>query len=71
MSNDRAIAPPAAIPGWRLWRSDAGRFWATRERPFTGPQMEAGAERTVDADTPDELAEKVAAQEARAKAAAR
>ena len=52
-------------------RSDAGRFWATRERPFTGPQMEAGAERTVDADTPDELAEKVAAQEARAKAAAR
>ena len=52
-------------------RSDAGRFWATRERPFTGPEMKTGAERTVDADTPDELTEKVAAQEALAEEAAR
>ncbi|MGW5259722.1 hypothetical protein ACWEQG_02025 [Microbispora sp. NPDC004025] len=71
MSNDRGTAPPAAIPGWRIWQSDAGRWWATRDRPFTAPQMKAGAERTVDADEADQLTEKVAVQEARAEGAAR
>ena len=23
-----------AIPGWRVIRSDAGRFWASRVEPF-------------------------------------
>ncbi|WP_405084297.1 hypothetical protein [Microbispora sp. NBC_01389] len=69
MGNNTADVPQQRAPGWRFWRSDAGRFWATREQPFTGPEMQAGAERTVDADTPGELAEVVAAQEARAEAA--
>lgn len=69
MPHDMANVPPAGIPGWRFWRSDAGRFWATRDRPFTVPQMRAGAERTVDADDLGQLLETVAAQEARAEQA--
>jgi hypothetical protein len=44
------------VPGWHIWRSDAGRWWATR-------LVSEGADRghearwamTVDADTADEL----------------
>ncbi|MEZ0072257.1 hypothetical protein [Planotetraspora sp. GP83] len=71
MKHDRAIPPPMTIPGWRILTSDAGRLWATRERPFTTPQMKAGAERTVDGDDVDELVAAVAAQEARAEAVSR
>ncbi|MBP2704353.1 hypothetical protein JOL79_11070 [Microbispora sp. RL4-1S] len=53
-------------PGWRLWRSDVGRFWATREQRFPPAAEAAGAERTVDADTLDELAQVVAEQDAQA-----
>ncbi|WP_327049326.1 hypothetical protein OG320_16460 [Microbispora sp. NBC_01189] len=69
MPHDMTKAPLATIPGWQLWLSDAGRFWATRDRPFTVPQMRAGAERTVDADDLGQLLETVAAQEARAEQA--
>ncbi|WP_370023128.1 hypothetical protein [Planotetraspora sp. GP83] len=31
-------------------RSDTGRFWATRERPFSAAAQRAGAMRTVDGD---------------------
>ncbi|MER6824873.1 hypothetical protein ABT352_02640 [Streptosporangium sp. NPDC000563] len=41
---------PTTIPGWRLILSDAGRLWASRERPFSEVATHAGAERTVDAD---------------------
>ncbi|GAA0840279.1 hypothetical protein ACFQVD_34675 [Streptosporangium amethystogenes subsp. fukuiense] len=42
--------PETTIPGWRLILSDAGRLWASRERPFSKVATHAGAERTVDAD---------------------
>jgi hypothetical protein len=46
----------AEIPGWHIWRSDAGRWWATR----TGVVMRrdplgAGRVMTVDADDLDSL----------------
>ena len=44
-------------------RSDAGRFWATRERPFPQEAEEAGALRTVDADDLQELCRVMAEQE--------
>lgn len=60
--------PLAAIrrqfPGWRPWRSDAGRFWATRagSLPRHPP---AGYAMTVDGDTAAQLAEAIEAQEQR------
>ncbi|MFF5245492.1 hypothetical protein ACFY3V_14535 [Streptosporangium sp. NPDC000095] len=43
-------SPTTTIPGWRLILSDAGRLWASREKPFSPAATDAGAERTVDAD---------------------
>ncbi|WP_440067235.1 hypothetical protein [Streptosporangium sp. OZ121] len=48
-------SPNATIPGWRLILSDAGRLWASRERPFSPVATQAGAERTVDADNLEAL----------------
>jgi hypothetical protein len=44
----RLRAVEAEFPGWHAWRSNAGRWWATR----TGPdeQRERPVPRTVDAD---------------------
>jgi hypothetical protein len=44
-------------------RSDAGRFWATRERPFPRAVEDAGAYRTVDADDLVGLCRVIAEQE--------
>jgi len=54
------------FPGWRPWRSDAGRFWATRigvRLPDHPPDWWA---MTVDADTAGKLHEALSDQEARA-----
>jgi hypothetical protein len=51
MTHDRAVAAARPVfAGWRIMRSDAGRWWATRERPFPRAVEDAGAYRTVDAD---------------------
>lgn len=47
--------PKTTIPGWRLILSDAGRLWASRERPFSKVATHAGAERTVDGDSLEAL----------------
>ncbi|MEU4835631.1 hypothetical protein [Streptosporangium sp. NPDC023615] len=47
--------PENAIPGWRLILSDAGRLWASREEPFSEAACDAGAGRTVDGDSLEEL----------------
>ncbi|MEV8633149.1 hypothetical protein AB0395_15960 [Streptosporangium sp. NPDC051023] len=51
-------------------RSDAGRYWASRERPFPN-DTEWGAPpfRTVDADTLDDLQAEVGRQETAARQA--
>ncbi len=79
MEKGKSSAPaPAliqAIPGWRFMRSDAGRYWATRNRPFpdaaTRGPLDAPPFRTVDADTYDELLDEVHQQESAAEQASR
>ncbi len=63
MKNDRATFPGAAFAGWRIMRSDEGRLWASRERPFPVAAEAAGACRTVDADDLRELGLAISAQE--------
>ncbi|ADG88237.1 hypothetical protein [Thermobispora bispora] len=53
-----ATANHATVPGWRIWRSDAGRWWATRHQPFPKAAEAIGAARTV-----DQLREVIAEQE--------
>ncbi|MEU4830207.1 hypothetical protein [Streptosporangium sp. NPDC023615] len=51
------------ISGWRVILSDKGRLWASRVVPFTDAEFDAGAARTVDADTLDALRAEVERQE--------
>lgn len=50
-------------PGWRSLLSDKGRYWATRERPFSTAQATAGAARTVDGDDVQQLRAAIQEQE--------
>ncbi|MEO3853702.1 hypothetical protein [Acrocarpospora sp. B8E8] len=56
------VAPPGHVV-WRTWESDRGRHWASRSIPFTKEQADAGAHRTVDADTAEELQAVISQQE--------
>jgi hypothetical protein len=56
--------------GWRVWRSDAGRYWATRMDAFSRAAERAGAARTVDGDTLPTLCRSIAEQESTAALAA-
>ncbi|MFI7537474.1 hypothetical protein [Streptosporangium sp. NPDC049376] len=67
MHDDTSTTTAPAIPGWRLIISDAGRFWAIRNRAFPRTALRAGAEPTVDADTFEEVREAVAKQEEKAR----
>ncbi|MET8142666.1 hypothetical protein ABZU32_20360 [Sphaerisporangium sp. NPDC005288] len=52
------------LTGWRVFTSDAGRYWASRERRFSRVAEEAGCWRTVDGDDLLDVVARVAAQEA-------
>jgi len=70
MSFDRHLAEIARdYPDWTIWRSDAGRWWATRHHPLTPAQREAGCAMTVDADDPRALREQLEEQEELARSA--
>jgi hypothetical protein len=53
------------VQGWRLWRSQAGRWWATRLGDIK-PSNKRPAKwyMTIDADTEDELLQKIEDQKA-------
>ncbi|GAA3448167.1 hypothetical protein [Planomonospora venezuelensis] len=54
----------AAFPGWCIWRSSAGRLWATRTgRHLTDAELDRGLCRTIDADDVPELAQHLRDQE--------
>ncbi|GLZ12139.1 hypothetical protein Acsp04_23740 [Actinomadura sp. NBRC 104425] len=53
-----------AYPGWRVFVSDRGRWWATRG-PLGAEQMRVGCQASLDADTPARLCELLAAETAR------
>ncbi|MFC4533763.1 hypothetical protein [Sphaerisporangium dianthi] len=56
MSFDRHLAEIAReFPEWTIWRSDAGRWWATRHRLLTERERDAGCAMTIDADDPEGL----------------
>jgi hypothetical protein len=40
----------AEYPGWLVWRSDAGRWYATRSGDLTDAQLDAGYAMTVASD---------------------
>ncbi|MFC4590994.1 hypothetical protein [Sphaerisporangium corydalis] len=70
MQESRSISHRATTPtGWRVFRSSAGRFWATRERAYDEAGEASGAWRTVDADDEIALCRAIAEQEARAELA--
>ena len=70
MSFDRHLAEIAReFPEWTIWRSDAGRWWATRHHLLTSAQREAGCAMTIDADDPDGLRGQLREQEERGTAA--
>lgn len=47
---DLKAAIQEEFPGWLVWRSDAGRWYATRSRDLTDAQLQAGHAMTVAAD---------------------
>ncbi|MEV4566710.1 hypothetical protein AB0K12_23325 [Nonomuraea sp. NPDC049419] len=55
----------AAFPGWCIWRSSAGRIWATRNgRRLSQREIDRGLAQTIDADDIAQLAEQLKEQEA-------
>jgi hypothetical protein len=57
----------ASVTLWRIWRSNTGRWWATREHAFDLAAELAGAWRTVDGDDQMALCRAIADQERRAR----
>jgi hypothetical protein len=49
---DLKAAIEEEFPGWLVWRSDAGRWYATRSGDLTDAQLQAGYAMTVAADDP-------------------
>lgn len=59
----------AAFGGnWGIWLSETGRWWAARRAAMTAAQLTAGCVPFLRADTPDELADRIQAQEGMAAA---
>ena len=44
---DLKAALEAEFPGWLVWRSDAGRWYATRSGDLTDAQLQEGFAMTV------------------------
>jgi hypothetical protein len=50
-------------PGWRVWISATGRWWALRHDPLTAAQIAAGALPLLHADTGTGLAAQIRHQD--------
>jgi hypothetical protein len=50
-------------PGWRVWISASGRWWAIRRQPMTAAQIAAGALPLLDAATGTSLAARIRQQD--------
>lgn len=53
-----------AFPGWSIWRSSAGRLWATRNGRLTNEDYNRGLCQTIDGDDVGQLAEELQQQAA-------
>jgi hypothetical protein len=61
---------PAAMireqyPGWTLWISGTGRWWASRKAELTAADLAAGCVPFLHADDPGTLTAQIRAQDAR------
>jgi hypothetical protein len=53
----------SGYPGWHIWRSQAGRWWATRlGKVAWDTHHDPDFAMTIDADTPEGLAKQLARQ---------
>jgi hypothetical protein len=52
----------AAFPGWSVWRSDEGRWWATRRCPLRPSRWPDGYALTVTADDAGALRAAISSQ---------
>ncbi|WP_131736188.1 hypothetical protein [Actinomadura roseirufa] len=59
---DLKTAIESEHPGWQVWRSDAGRWYATRSTDLTDAELQAGYAMTVAADDAPGLRELLAGQ---------
>ena len=65
-----AVTHPAAaalseeFPGWTLWLSGTGRWWASRRDELSAADLAAGYVLFLHADSPGALAGQLRAQEA-------
>jgi hypothetical protein len=58
-----ASGEDTAFPGWHIWRSSAGRWWATRTGTVVRREnLGTGRVMTLDADDEISLREQLAAQ---------
>lgn len=59
---DDIIAVHASLPDWNIWRSNEGRWWATRRSPLPPSQRPDAYALTVTADTSRLLVAKIRRQ---------
>lgn len=59
-----------AWPGWSIWQSNIGRWYATRSTDPNARELDAGCVRTLEASTVEDLSKELADQARRAEAAA-
>jgi hypothetical protein len=61
---DQAAALSQEFPGWALWVSGTGRWWASRQAALNAAGLAAGCVPFLHADGPTALAGQIRAQEA-------
>ncbi len=49
---------------WGIWLSDTGQWWATRRQPLSADDLAAGCVPYLQADSPDELSDRIRDEEA-------
>ena len=64
-SPDPAVVIREQFPGWAIWLSGTGRWWASRKVELTAADVAAGCVPFLHADDPGTLAGQIRAQEAR------
>src|SRR6266567_5337655 len=67
---DAAAEIRGQYPGWTLWVSGTGRWWASRTVELTAADVAAGCVPFLHADDPQTLTRQIGAQEARRAGAA-
>jgi hypothetical protein len=61
--DERIAQLEAAFPGWHIWRSSAGRWWATRTGSVLRREdLGTGRVMTLDADDETDLSNQLATQ---------